>query len=931
MARKTVLLLVLSGCFFVQQTIAQQYSFRSISVEDGLANNLVKCIYKDKVGFVWIGTLEGLDRFDGVEIKSYTKTVFGNRISVNALCEDPKGCLWIGTETSLYKFDKLTESGAKINLDAVSVKVLALHNGTNNTLYVGTNNGLYLYNRNNGEIKHFPLGEKLHLVSVTGFAGDTLGNLWLSTSSGLVCFSPANNSLVHYYCSGNTDEACNTFTGISMVGDNIYLGTKVRGLMVFNRSSKKINPFGSIGNDLILSVSGDGKDRVFAGTDGGGLKVIEVKNKLVETIMHDDDDPYSITSNAVYSFLCDDRNTFWVGTFSAGLSYSQNFSRKFKSFPVFAKYRSQNKSIRSLYFDADGTKFIGTRDGFLYVNKQPERLYSFRSGSDVSTTLRSNIILSLFPYKDKLLVGTYGGGISVFDKKTNKFAVFLDIPDFRKGCIYGFTTDNTGCLWIATLNGIFKYNSVSKQLDHFTAENSGLRSNEVFSLKIDSKGRIWVGTMNGFCLFDPAQRKCLPNAIPKAVNNSYKTTFIFEDSKHNIWFCTETGGLFCFDNSLTHFSNFTINDGLPDNSVCAIAESKTGDLWISTLKGFCRFSPGLNKFRNYNLVDGLPGLAFNPAACYITPSGQMWWGNEKGLVFFHPDSLSDNGYVPPIKIIGLFISGKEIIKGGQPPLTQSVETTSEIYLSNRQNNISFRFVALNYTNPLDNQYACKLEGYDNNWRSLGNQNRVNYGGLPSGKYLFKVRLMSSDDTKAENSCQITVIVKPSFFKTPYFILLLLTIVGIGVWLRGIYLGMVRKNKVVPKIDEVHDKYKGSKVPEDVGIAIQNALLTYMTDKKPFLNPDLKLADLAEEIGYSVHEISQVLNQYINQNFADFVNNYRVEEVKIRVMDKSYAKFTLIAIAQQCGFNSKTSFFRVFKKNTGKTPADFFRDSKENAS
>ncbi|MDP4208675.1 MAG: two-component regulator propeller domain-containing protein [Bacteroidota bacterium] len=926
MTRKSNLLLLIFLLSLLNGT-AQELSFRTVSVENGLSNNFVKTIFRDKASFIWIGTLEGLDRYDGAEIKSYSKKKSGIKEAVNAICESANGDFWLGTETGLYQFDKKKETYNKVKLDKEDVKVLVLL-ALADKLYIGTNNGMYICNVKSLSIKHLVTGKNTAENLISGIIQGAGKEIWVSTSDGLLRLSGNDAVSGKFRLNAPNSEGYNAFTGLTKVGAVIYLGTKSKGVVCFNMQTSVFYPYGEIGNNLILNISSDDKNMVFAGTDGGGLKIIRLKEKKVETISHDVDDPSSISSNSVYSFLYDNKKIFWIGTFSAGLSYNVNSAGKFKNFLLSKKFYSQNKSIRSFCFAPNGDKFLGTRDGFLAVHGNS--IESFKAEQTSFKFLRANIILAIYPLNDKLLLGTYGGGACLFDKASKRFSDFIANEDFQKGCIYGFSGDSRQNIWIATLNGVFCYNSGSKKLDHYTGANSGLINSEVFSVKVDSKQRIWAGTVSGVCFRDPKTGTFSIKSFPAKFVNKFKTTFIYEDKAGNIWLCTEKGGLFKLDAQLKNFVNYTIANGLPDNSVCAVVEDNSGDYWISTLKGFCRLSGKTGIFQNLYLSDGLPGLAFNPAACYKSATGELWWGNEKGLIYFHPDSIADKKEQPTVRITGFFLSGKEVEVGNGSPLLQAIETTSEIELPHRQNSIGFKFVALNYANPANNQYACMLEGYDHEWKQLENRNQVYYDKLPAGTYVFKVKLMNSSDTQSSIG-QMRVVIKPYFFMRPSFIGFIILVLGIGVWQLRLFRKRKKKknqdavenSKVLP--EEPHEKYKGSKITEDEGLLIKNALIGYIETQKPYLNAELKMADLSQQIGYSAHDISQVLNQYLNQSFSDFINAYRVEEVKRRMSDDIYSRYTLTAIALQSGFNSKTSFFRVFKKVTGKTPADYFKD------
>jgi YesN/AraC family two-component response regulator len=242
------------------------------------------------------------------------------------------------------------------------------------------------------------------------------------------------------------------------------------------------------------------------------------------------------------------------------------------------------------------------------------------------------------------------------------------------------------------------------------------------------------------------------------------------------------------------------------------------------------------------------------------------------------------------------------------------------------NSIGFRFVAFNYINPADNDYQYKLDGFDKEWRNNGSKNTVFYEKLNPGSYTFRVRNAEEADTNSPNNLSVNIIISHSFLKSPLFIGFLLLLMIWGAWMMMKYIKKLQtEGRKMIEMPQKSEKYKGLKIPENESSLIIRELKKYMDEQKPYLNAELKLADLSHAINYPAHEISQVLNQDLNLSFYDFVNSYRIEEVKKRMADKAYEKFTFIAIAEQCGFNSKTSFYRIFKNETGKTPADYLKE------
>lgn len=929
MNRFPELILIFLFCFI--QVICQggNFSFSKLSVENGLSNNQVNAIYKDSYGFMWFGTLEGLDRYDGVEIRPYSSNFPEAVENVYSIVEGPARQLWVGTATGLFRQNTKNNLFERIGIDNQKITVKALALTPDSNLCVGTANGLFIVNPKTNQTEHILLNDMATSKenSVTGIFADNHGNCWLSTHSGLVRYSPTTKTKDVFRFNSTPQAAYNSFTSICNIGNKLYLGTSFMGIVEFDLSTKIFSEGINIDNKIVLTIFSDNKERLFVGTNGGGLKIIDVRSKHVEDIANQENDATSISSNSVYSFYLDENDRYWVGTYTGGVNFAKSIAGHFKLHPVTSRYPEANKSIRSFYFAPDGSQYFGTRNGFVQINTKGVARF-FHSRLDDQTGLRSNIILSVFPFKGDILLGTYGGGISVFSVAEQKIKPFVFPEIFSHGNVYGFETDKNGNLWIATFNGIYKYSPSDKSLTNFNKQNCGLKSDEIFELTFDSKDRLWVGTMSGTSVLRPEGDRLEILAMPETAVNNYKTNYIYEDQAGTIWICTERGGLFSVDQGLTKFKTYLDVDGLPDNSVCAIIESGTGEYWVSTLKGFCKFSSQSQKFTKFSLSDGLPGLVFSPAASYLAPDGTLYFGNEKGLVYFSPTEVEEKAVISPIILTDFYLFGKPVIPGPDSKLTKSVESTDEIHLTDRSNSIGFRFVALNYISPADNDYEYKLEGFDEEWRNNGSNNTVFYEKLKPGNYTFKVRNTNESDENSRNNVEVKIIIQHSLLRSPLFFGFLLLLALAGTFILVKYIKKLQKEgSRLIELPQKMEKYRGAKVPETQSALIINELKRCMEEKKPYLNAELKLADLASEINYPLHEISQVLNQDLNQSFSDFVNKYRVEEVKKRMEDKAYAKFTFIAIAQQCGFNSKTSFYRIFKNETGKTPADYVRDIK----
>ena len=833
--RELILILLLFSLQF--QSLGNNYSFSRLSVENGLSNNLVKTIFKDSYGFIWFGTLEGLDRYDGAEIRPYSSKFPETVENVYSITEDYGKHLWVGTATGLFSYNRTSDKFERIKINGTNITVQTLAMTPDSSLCVGTTNGLYIVDTKTRESEHFLFDDLRNnkTNSITGIFTDNHGNSWLSTLSGLVRFSAADKKSDIYLFNTSSEEAFNSFTSICNIGNKIYLGTSSNGLVEFDLSSKKFSTGINTDNRIILYLASDNKERLFVGTDGGGLKVINIRTRIVESIETQENNPASISSNSIYSFYLDENNRYWIGTYSNGVNFSKSIAGNFKLHPVTSDYPEANKSIRSFYFAPDGTQYFGTRNGFIQISKNGVAKF-FQSNLNDKNGLRSNIILSVYPFMGDILIGTYGGGISRFSVREQKIKPFLDSEQFTRGNAYGFETDKDGNLWIATFNGVYKYSLKDKSIVNYNKLNSGLKCDEIFEITFDSKGRLWMGAMQGTSVVVPTGDQLEKVELPETAVNNFKTNHIYEDQAGNMWICSERGGLIVVDQGLTMSKTYHDSDGLPDNSVCAIIESSAGEYWISTLKGFCKFNSQSKKFTKFSLSDGLPSLAFTPAATYLSPDGTLYFGNEKGLVYFIPSEAAGTSLKSKIRLTDFYLFGKVVGQGSGSVLNQSIEATDEIRLNDKSNSIGFRFTALNYINPVDNDYQYKLEGFDKEWRNNGSNNTVFYEKLKSGSYIFRVRNTNDTDENSQNNVELQILIHRSMFKSPLFFGLLILLAFVGAYIMIKYIKKLQsEGKQLIEMPQKFEKYRGTKIPEVQSSSIINDLKRHMDEKKPYLS------------------------------------------------------------------------------------------------
>lgn len=879
--------------------------FRTITTDDGLSSNRIEAIYKDNAGFIWLGTQSGVSRFDGTDVKRYDKT--GND-PVFCIRETDSITLWIGTEFGLKKFDRKTGQASLIKLDDKPLFVKKIETADENTLLVATDYGLFQVENDKPYKVIFENGISASNNLTSVIKGHAKGVYWLTSLNGL-CKYDIRTKRTDVYRSDFELPDYNKLTCLTLVDSVIYSGTFNKGLVAYDIKTATFRKIPGFENDYILNIThSDG--RLYIGTNGNGLKILTLRTAAIDIIAHDPAIPRSISSNAVYSFL-PDGNTFWIGTYANGLNYNPRVNDNF-GFYSSDKFNSLNYNVRSFYIFDNGDKLIGTRTGLFFISEKNKIVKKYTQRTE-NSELTSDIILYISPYGSKCLIGTYGGGMYIFDPVTTTLSRFRKEEVFMSGCIFRFFTDKDENLWIATNDGVYVYNTKTTDLKKYDTSNSGLSNNNILFLSQDSKGRIWIGTLDGLCILDKNTDVIRSDVFSKSYASMLKEIYyVYEDRTGNNWICTFQGVL-KVDESLSGQIHYTANDFLPGDIVKSVIEDDNGNLWFATYGGIVCYNPVTNESTAYSAVDGILGYDFGNVV--QGKSGSMfWWANERGLLYCDISELKPTASLSHPRITAFYISKKEVDDNDERFV--AAEYLKKISLSYSENNIGFRFSLLNYSLPKSEVYEYMLEGYDTTWQKQVGKNDVYYSKLPSGKYVFRLR--SPGDETSETSVEIEIGKDYSTFVWIAIIILL-----IGLFSMILY----KKRKVFMKGFKKslkQEKYKYSKIEQSNVEKITDKLTGYMESEKPYLDPDLKQINLAQAIGCSSTELSQIMNQYLKAGFTDFVNKYRIEEFKQRVQDKASAKYTLTALSEQCGFSSRSSFFRAFKKQTGQTPLEYLK-------
>jgi ligand-binding sensor domain-containing protein/AraC-like DNA-binding protein len=912
--------------FFISIINAQAYTFRALTMDNGLSNFVVNSFYKDSSGFLWIGTDNCLDRFDGVDIKHYAFAGTDiNKKRVLAIAESSPGQMWAANGLGLWKLNVATDKMELFSPETIDCSVSALKwDAKKGRLYVGTEKGLFIIQ--NEQVQHVTLNANILSPGnhISGIQIAPSGVVWLATWKGVCAYNPANHSKSVY--ENVTSRELNTFNKLTEIGSTIYLGTLNAGVVSFDITTKKFSTFVDVGCDIITDISSDGKNLIYVATDGNGAHILSHKTKsIVESIRYNPKNKAGIRSNSVYSLLVDREGIVWVGFYQAGLDYSlyQNNLFKVYNFPPY--FDSRDLHVRSFIIRGK-EKLIGTREGLYYVREDKKQVSTFNK-----MQLRSNLILSLCFYKGEYYIGTYGGGVSILNPTSMSIRALGKDNTLLKGHVFHFEQDTNGNLWIATSGGLFQYNKDKNELKSFTNSNSQLLAGNVFYVFFDSTKKGWIATETGLCIYDPVSQSIQSNIFPKGFFNNEKIKVIHEDSQHKLYFSPDKGNIFLSDVDMVKFAPLGMTKRFQGKIFMSILEDKKGRYWFGCENGLLSLTGKDDSYHSFGFSDGIPDPVFSCDAAYQDPAGLLWFGNAKGLLYVNLRQVDYLKHCPyPVVFTDLQVNGSLLSSQDR----RKIFSNKQIELSHSENNLTFHFASLSYTNPGAMVYEYKLEGKDDEWLLLSGQNEITYSNLPARSYVFRVRIQGNKDSEAQIAVNVS-----SFFSLTFWAVFVLVIALI--WYFGPKYMKLFKNEMLnnetlvlekykqqrqldSEASKTEEKYKNAKLDEKECKLICEKLFSYMENEKSYTNPDLKIVDISQAINCSSHSLSYIFNQYLAKSYYDFINEYRITEFKRLILDVKYSKYTLSALAEKSGFSSRASFFRSFKRMTGITPNEYIK-------
>ena len=765
-------LFILSLCFFLvceafAQSPIEKVKFSKIAA--ALSNPSVSSILQDSRGFLWVGTEDGLNRFDGYDAIVYrndpddTTSLLKNVIL--KVFEDSRGILWVSTSSGgLHVYNREQDNFKRLSQYSFDCEVAEFHEDDSSVWIAGIrhdkafteqisktsgrNRYYELFNSRNPVHALIPVSDHEFWVGIRGIGlfrwnlkekyirrqsapmklqrvvKDKAHNLWIAARGGLQKYDVTKNEYKLYNSRSNPALPIDDVLNLCMDGNYLWIGTE----------------------------------------NGGLCRLNTITNELL-TFQSNKNDPESLPDNSIHALYKDRQERIWVGTYSNGIGVIDRLREKFMEVDI----PLENNNIKAIVLDSKNRLWVGTEGGL--IMKSPNGIKQYKHTA-AKGSLQANPVLAIYEDRQqRIWVGTWGGGLNRYDETHDNFIHYM--PDEkRKGSLSNpnvfsiSQSSKTQHILVGTYDGLNVLSDGRAGTFECIREKQFEFNNYIHTIYEDKKGNIWVGTIEELLRYEPAQKKL--NRFESATySDSIQVgglcTSIFEDSQGRLWVGTRKGLHLLIDG--TFKKRYTTRDGLRNNMIQAILEDNAGNLWLSTTAGISRFNPDTGIFRNYDVADGLPSNDFKSNACLRYPNGQFLFGG-KGITIFNPDSVRDNPFIPEVLITELGINNERAKPGDFGGILQrQISETTMLTLPPKYNFFSLKYVALNFTATAKNQYAYKLEGFHADWNYVGDERSVMFTNLDPATYTFKVKACNNDGVWNEQGATLTIRILPPWWRT----------------------------------------------------------------------------------------------------------------------------------------------------------------------
>jgi len=788
--------------------------FNHITTKEGLSQSTINCIHQDFRGFIWIGTFDGLNRYDGHQFKIYRENPLNpNSISYDAISciyENPAdSTLWIGTRNGgLNSYNRKRDNftvyrhNKQNPLSIANNRISALLTDQNKQLWIGTyGNGLCAFNSTDSTFFRPEFTNQYEFRSIYSLAIDNSGDIWIGTHTGLFRWKKKDQKENKEPERITLPQLPNGTTIAALEFDfkgNLWIGTSNKGLIKYHpisrnyihflKSSKNnLSPF--IIRDILQTHNG----KIWVATDKGLFEYIPKTNRL-EMNVNNPDDKESLNSDEIMALGEDQSGTLWIGTFSRGLNKLNPGYTRFKTYKNLVSYQERHNDyndIRGICRDNDNNLWICTQKGLLQTNVG--MIKSGRAGRTAQVFLKGEKVIQVFHNKKHgLFVSTTNNiyhrkGKNNFQNISNKIKTQtgMNVKFFWKAI-----SGSDGFIWFASSMGLLKYNTHKDTFELLTPKTDDGKSKYLYfvGLKEDYTGKIWLGSINGHLYkFDKHTNSFehISQSSKDSIPIRFDRIFYIQETKPGIIWIGTSKGLFKFNDNDGNLTHFTMYDGLANNTIYSVLEDHDNRIWCSTNNGISVYNPKKNTFNNFTYEDGLQSNEFNQGSEFQDLNGTIYMGGVDGLNIFDPKNIVPSTYLPPLLITGMEIQYKPVTLKSHPELIdRQISETRKLVLNHNQNTFSFEYTALSFNLPNRNEYQYCLtpKGKEDQWIESGNRRYAAYTNLEPGKYTFKVKASNSDGVWNDTPTEMQLTIVPPFWQTWWFKILIIAFLGTTVYL-----------------------------------------------------------------------------------------------------------------------------------------------------
>jgi PAS domain S-box-containing protein len=789
---------------------AFENDFVRIYMKEGMSQGSAFSTIQDRQGFIWIGTEDGLNRYDGYKFRIYRPSDDPKSISDvynRAVFEDSRGDIWVGTNLGLNLYNRDQDNFTRFLNDPQDPQSLssnlvsAICESRSGTIWIGTDGGLNALDPKTLKFTRFVRESSAEGTSerraIRSIIEDKSGLLWLATNGGLHAFDPQTGRITRYAHDPGDPRSLSSDQVISLYEDGdgtIWVGTDGGGLNALDRKTGKFTRYRndyrnprSLSNDSVYVIRRDRAGILFVGTYDG-LNLFDDQAKDFTVIRNNPFIPSSLSYNYVVSFMEDRTGILWIGTQGKGVNKYDTNRKKFRTIKQTPGISGGivSDSLRAFAEDASSNLWIGSEDRGLDYWDRKANAHSYIQYNPLNPSgLSSNLIYAMtFDKSGRLWIGTLDGGLNRLDPRTRTFTHFrydpADPGSLRNNSVRALCQDHLGTLWVGTVGGGLnryipgKNAFISYRNDPDKPDS--LSFNVIRALYEDRSGMLWVGTYGGgLNKFDPQKETFVRYRNRPGDHSSLSNDYIMSingDAGGNIWIGT-VNGLNKFDPKTEKFTTYSYAEGFPNSTIYGVLVDDTNRIWVSSNKGLAWFNPETLAVKAYDVSDGLQGDEYAGGSCYKAKTGELFFGGADGFNCFFPDQIIQNPFPPAVVLTDFQIYNKPVPIGkevnGRIVLEKAIWSTESLTLNFRDRLISFEFAALHFAAPEKNRFAYMMEGLEKEWNEVSDRRFVSYTNLPAGRYTFRVKAANGDGLWNNDGVSVRIRVVPPFYKTVWFI------------------------------------------------------------------------------------------------------------------------------------------------------------------